>query len=234
MRSVRVRALPRVALGAVSLAVLAFQPRTLPAQADSPVEAAGAGGSAVDYRISAADTRIVILVYRAGVLARLGHNHVISTTEVEGAVHFDGAQGSGRFVLEVPVETLEVDNPQLRELQDETFDTEPSAANIAGTRDNMLGPQLLESAAYPTVTVRGAAEDLTRAAVTFQVKEHSTEEIVVPLEVTVTEPSIRITGTMELTHQELGLTPFSALGGALRVAEVMDVHFDIRAVRESD
>ncbi len=197
-----------------------------------PVRSQSAPGVA-DYRISAEQTQVVILVYRAGILARLGHHHVVSTTDIEGTVSLDTREGHASFVVRVPVDTLEVDNAELRQLEDEAFATEPSEADIEGTRENMLGRELLDAAQHPTLTVRGTADGTTSAVVTFEVKTHRTERTV-PLQVRVTEESIRITGALELTHEELGLTRFRALGGALRVAEAMDVRFTITALRDTE
>ena len=53
---------------------------------------------------------------------------------------------SGRADLYVPLDTLVVDEPALR--AEAGFDTQPSAADIAGTRRNML-EKVLEADRYP-------------------------------------------------------------------------------------
>jgi len=40
---------------------------------------------------------------------------------------------------------------------------------------------------------------------------------------------LRATGELKLSHAELGLEPFSALGGALSVADAFTVHYKITA-----
>jgi len=185
------------------------------------------------YRVSAEDSEVVIRVFRAGALARLGHNHVISANRVEGAVVVDGASARSSFVLRVPVEALEVDNPELRRHSGDDFAKEPSATDIEGTRDNMLGPRVLDATEYPIITVSGTTEgtSVSAANVRFEVKQNSAEKVV-PIAALVTDQSIQVSGELSLSHEELGLNPFSALVGAIRVAELMEVSFRISAVRE--
>ena len=87
---------------------------------------------------------LTIHVYRDGRLKRLGHNHVISSTQLSGLVDRDGAD------LFLAVATLAVDDPALREAAGARFDTTPKPADIEATRRNLLGPKLLD-AANPSV-----------------------------------------------------------------------------------
>lgn len=186
------------------------------------------------YRVSPEDSEVLIRVFRAGALARLGHNHVISANRIEGMVVVDRASTRSSFVLRVPVEALEVDNPELRRRSGDDFAREPSAADIEGTRDNMLGQRVLDASNYPVITINGTTEGTTSvstAIVRIEVKQNSVEKSV-PMEALVTDQSIEVTGEMSLSHEELGLTPFRALAGAIRVAELMEVSFQINAVRE--
>ena len=183
------------------------------------------------YRISAEETEVVIRVFRAGALSRFGHNHVISTNEIEGTITLEADGTNPSFILRIPVDALEVDNADLRRQAGDDFESVPSAADIAGTRDNMLGRRVLDAAEYPTLTVRGTTDGTENANVVFEVKQNAAERAV-PIEAQITDQSIRVSGALELSHEELGLRPFRALAGALRVAEIMEVSFDINAIRE--
>ena len=43
---------------------------------------------------------------------------------------------------------------------------------------------------------------------------------------------LSVSGSMSVAHADFGLTPFSAAGGLLRVAEDIDVVFDLVAIRK--
>lgn len=218
----------------VTLTLWVCHPQPLPAQTDPTITDGAPVETVRRYRVSAQDSEIVILVFRAGALARFGHNHVISAHQLEGTVAVDTELGRSSFTLEIPVEALEVDNPDHRRQAGDDFTSEPSPADIAGTRDNMLGPRLLDATEYPLITVSGTAAGTTEgtaATVRFDVKRGSVERRV-PLEALITDRSVSVTGTLELSHEELGLRPFRALGGALRVADLMEVRFEVNAVRD--
>jgi hypothetical protein len=117
-------------------------PATFPAQR---YLAAIARGEPV-FRIDAARSLVVIEVHRAGSLARLGHDHVVASHDVQGYV----APKQGLADLYVPLDRLFVDEPALR--AEAGFDTTPSEADIAATRENMLG-RVLEVERYPFALV---------------------------------------------------------------------------------
>lgn len=228
MRPKKMRTVTARATG-IALLFCCIQP--LPGQTDSATQG-GESTQPARYRLSAAQTEVVIRVFRAGALARFGHNHVISARRIEGTISLPAGGTQPSFVLRIPADGLVVDDPALRRQAGDGFASVPSAADIAGTRDNMLGRRVLDAAEFPTITVRGTADaDVTAANVTFEVKESAAEKVV-PIEAQVTDQSIRVTGALELSHEELGLRPFRALAGALRVAEIMEVSFDINAIRE--
>ena len=55
-----------------------------------------------------------MLVYRGGVMAAVGHNHVIVNRALQGWVRFDGALSGGGFFLTVPVSGFVVDESAAR------------------------------------------------------------------------------------------------------------------------
>ena len=183
------------------------------------------------------DSRIELRVDRAGPLARLGHRHVIITNAVHGAANFDPTDiTKAYFSAVLPVDTLQVDLPEERAAAGEGFNTVLDAAAIAGTREHMLSPVLLDAARFPEIGLR--LQQLTavdgtagtfRATVVFTVKgeEHALQ---VPVEVTPLPGGIYIaSGAWTVTHAELGLTPYSAVGGLLKVADSIEVRFRLVA-----
>lgn len=217
----------------VALAVLACQAPPLPAQTLPGADGAFDGPPLL-YRVSSEDTEILIRVFTAGPLSRFGHNHVIAAQGIEGTVALGADGAASRFVLRVPVRALEVDPPDRRRDAGEAFAAELTAADILATRGNMLGPQLLDAARYPVITVRGTtqgAAQFTAATVRFEIKQTAAQRRV-PIDAQVTDESIRVTGVVELSHDELGLRPFRTLAGALRVAQRMQLSFEIVALRE--
>src|SRR5436190_3668259 len=99
------------------------------------------------FRVDPAESLVVIEVRRSGSLARLGHDHVVASREVVGYV----APDEGRADLYVALARMQVDEPALR--AEAGFTTQPSEADIEGTRSNML-EKVLEADKFPFALVR--------------------------------------------------------------------------------
>lgn len=202
-----------------------------PAERIAP-EAAAAGGAR--YRIDPARSEVRILVYRAGPLARLGHNHVLVARDLEGEVWLPADPAQARFSLSFPVAALAVDEPAARREEGEEFASVPSAEDVAGTRRNLESPAVLDAARYPAirldgVAARGPAGLLARARVVVRGR---TSELEVPVEVAVTSGEIAVRGGFTVQQGTLGLEPFSVALGALRVRDDLAVRFRLVAARD--
>jgi hypothetical protein len=198
-------------------------------QVAPPVAAAG-----VHYRIDPARSEVRILAYRAGPLARFGHNHVLLVHALEGELWLPQDPAAARFRLSFPVAELAVDEPAARAAEGEEFASEPSPEDVAGTRGNLLGPALLDSAHYPRVRLDGAAARLPVGLVaraTFGVRDR-TLELEVPVEVAPAPGELVVRGGFTVLQSALGLTPFSVGLGALRVRDDLAVRFRLVAVAD--
>jgi polyisoprenoid-binding protein YceI len=237
-----VRAMTRVApLLALIVAVLCLGacrtvPNLHPPAAPPPAVAAPAAAS-VRYRVDAARSEVLILVYRDGRLATLGHNHVLAVRELSGEIVVAADVTQSSWQLDFPVAALSVDEPQLRAAQGADFQTTVDAAAITGTRDHMLGPLLLDAAHYPAIhlqseQVRSDADSL-RVSTRIVVRDHAAE-VELPVTLQTSPETLTASGEFDLTHAELGLTPYSVALGALRVADRMHVRYRLVAQREND
>jgi polyisoprenoid-binding protein YceI len=187
------------------------------------------------YRIDSASSDVRILVYRAGALARLGHNHVISARRLTGRVYLRRGLLKSSFDLTVPVDGLEVDDPEARAEEGEAFSSQPSQSDIRGTRRNLLGKRVLDAAEFPTVTLSGALGSVDPPSVQCTLSFRGRPvQLSVPVELEVRGPTLRVSGSFSLSHEQLGLEPFSVLLGAIKVADQLDLKFRIEARRQQD
>jgi polyisoprenoid-binding protein YceI len=201
------------------------------------VTAAGAAAGAVRYRIDSARSEVLILVYRDGRMASLGHNHVVAVRELSGEVVVATDLSQSSWQLDFPVGSLSVDEPQLRAAQGADFQTRLDDVATAGTRDHMLGPMLLDAARYPVIhlqsrQISGPADGLHVSA-HIVVRDHELQ-IDLPVALQRSPDELVASGEFDLTHAQLGLTPYSVALGALRVAERMHVRYRLVALRESE
>lgn len=166
---------------------------------------------------------VAIEVQRAGTLARLGHNHVVSSHHVQGYV----ASREERADLYIALNRLAVDEPGLR--AEAGFDTQPSADAVEGTRRNMLN-KVLEAQRFPFVLIHATRAHTASPALQVAITLHgATRTFDVPAQIETDKDSITVTGRMALNQTDFGIVPFSVLGGALQVRDRIDLRFRIVA-----
>lgn len=173
-------------------------------------------------------------VYKAGAFARIGHNHVISVPAPSGVVHLGDSIADSRVEIEISVLDLVVDDPALRGRYGEDFASEPSPDDIAGTRRNMLTEAVLNGEQFTRLTVIGTAPSGVGDGQTINLEIHLLGRVVnvtAPLDLHVADDEISASGEFRLTHEQLGMMPFSVMMGALQVANELDFSYRIRAVR---
>jgi polyisoprenoid-binding protein YceI len=189
------------------------------------------------YEVVAADSLLTILVYRGGALASVGHNHVIASHDLRGTLYVTPDPMRSSFELHVPVATLTVDEEALR-AQQASADFPPDVPESAkeGTRRNMLGEALLDAAESPEILLQAvrleqsAAPDPRTVMVRLQSTVRGQQRIfAVPVSYQIGEGAVMVSGTFPLRQSDLGLTPFSAMLGALQVQDEMRISLRIVA-----
>ena len=222
-------------------------PPTVPSAQPVPGTPAGARTEAplphlgTPFDVAPAESLLTILVFRAGVLASAGHNHVIASHTLSGAIYLAPDPAGVSFEFHLPVDSLTVDEGTLRAAEG-SADFPPDVPQSAkeGTRRNMLGSALLDAGAYPEIVLRalptsaaGGAGSLPQtgvlqARVQAEVRGQP-HTLSVPVRYERSGQSVTASGDFALTQSELGLTPFSAMLGALQVKDEMRVRFHIVA-----
>lgn len=218
---------------AVLLGACGQQPNTAAVDATAPP--AHRHAHAQVYRVDPQRSTIALRVYRDGPLARFGHNHAIAITGLAGIVYREKNPLESDFELSFPVARMSIDRPEDRAAAGAEFSGELSEFAIAGTRENMLGPKLLAADQYPeirlqSVALLGSPADLR---ITVKVTVRGIEsQMVIPAKAELGEREMVVSGKLTLSQTQLGLTPFSVLGGGLRVRDTIDAEYRLVAVRE--
>jgi polyisoprenoid-binding protein YceI len=176
--------------------------------------------------VSSTESLLTVLVFRGGPLARAGHNHVIASHEVTGVAFVPDDVTRASFEIRVPVQSLTVDEPELRAREDKEFSAEVPDSAREGTKRNMLSEPMLDADRYPEIVLTsaavGSAADGVLAFVNVSVRGRTTT-VSVPLKYEMQGDALRVQGELALKQTDLGLTPFSLFGGALRVEDEMRV-----------
>jgi hypothetical protein len=212
-------------------------PRPRPSAPPAPAPAPNQAGAALQalpppgpYQIDPSSSELRVLVYRAGPLANLGHNHVMVSRAVTGLVQVGSSVSTSSFAIEVPAESFVVDDIEARREEGSDFPGDIPEDAKSGTRRNMLSPAVLNAAEFPKIIVTGAAlsgtPDAFIASLTVNIAGHETS-ISAPCSLHGDSHTLTAAGAMELRQTAIGITPYSLLHGALQVQDAMQVKFRI-------
>lgn len=186
----------------------------------------------VHYTVDADRSEVEFLVYKAGTFAAFGHNHTVEARGFTGDVYLAPVFKDSIFSLKLPVKSFEVDRPEARAAAGADFTSKPTADDIKGTTEHMLGADCLDAESYPEVSIQSASlsGSESKAEMTLRITLHgSARDLKVPVSIVRDGDDLSASGDFELKQSEFGITPFSALGGALQVADVLKIHVMIAA-----
>lgn len=206
----------------------------LPREQSAPSESSRTGAQI--YTIDAQASDIHILVYRAGTLARLGHNHVISSKTLRGEVWLHQEFSASGFDVTLPVATLIIDDPKTRARHGEEFAAEVAQKDIDGTRRNLMRPEVLDGEQFPEIKlvaseVSGSIDAPSlKAQVTLK---GVTRELQIPVKLEIQQDRLIASGEFDLLQTEFGIKPFSIALGALQVRDELHVAYRLVAMRKS-
>jgi polyisoprenoid-binding protein YceI len=181
-------------------------------------------------------------VRAAGPLAPLGHAHVLRATKLEGELWLAEPLEHSRLQLRVPVESISVDDPQARAAAGGEFAQPLPEEARRGTREHLLGERQLDAVHFPQILLEAASLQVAQGdvaagegslALRVTLRDRSTV-LAVPVawEQGAGEQGTRVLrarGQFTLSQSALGIEPYSVGGGALRVADEVDVRFEIVA-----
>ncbi len=192
-------------------------------------QAAAGAVAGTTLHVDPNQSHVVIAVGKAGAFGFAGHVHEVRAPEVRGVVTFDvGDWQASTVSLEFAAGALQV-----------TGKGEPPA-DVPEVQRVMLSERVLDASRYPTVTFRSrrlSATSSTTASANLQIEgdltlHGVTRPVSVLARVTV-DPTGTVTarGAFSFKQSDFGIQPVTAAGGTIRVKDVLDVEFEIRAVR---
>lgn len=187
-----------------------------------------------EFRVDSDASWVRILAYPDGPLKRFGHHHVISHHGISGSVAVAPDPLESTFTLELTVADLDVDDPAMRALEGEDFEGEVPQKDIDGTKANMLGERLLNGEQFPSIQIQSTAingimPDVKIVVTVTVIGMEQTVEF--PANIELTDDSFVASGQLEITHGELGLAPFTAMGGAMSVRDLLVLKYEITGHR---
>ena len=217
----------------ISLAGCALPPRE-EAPPAAPVPAPAAKPAAPGEPWTVTRSQLDVRVWRDGTMQKLGHNHVITTGQLAGTIQLREPLSATSFELSVPLESLVVDDDAARARAGADFSAPVPQKDRDGTRRNMLGEKLLNAVLQPEM--RLASESLSGDAGQYEAQVRvalagSEHVVTAPFTVAIEGDRLEAKGTFHLTHEDLGLAPFTVALGVLKVRDDFEVDLTLEARR---
>jgi hypothetical protein len=212
--------------GPIEYAIKSNQPANFPT--DFYRQASQDNSSHV-YKIDSRASKVVVRVRRGGLMAKLGHDHIVASQQLQGFIYLDQTLGRCRADFFAPLATMEVDNLELRAAAG--MDTQPTAADIIATGQNML--KSLEVGDFPFAQLhsRDCGNALVDLLVQIDFSLHGVKRSqLLSVNVDQTKTSeLLISGEFSVLQSDYGIQPFSIMNGLIRVEDRLDIAFDLIA-----
>ena len=197
--------------------------------ADFPTDQYNTAGADNFYRVDAQKSQIQVMVRRGGLMAKLGHDHIVSSNQLQGFIQLDSTAGLCKAAFFVPLGLMEVDNQLLRDQAQ--MDTNPSATDIAGTKGNML--KSIEAKLFPFAQIRSSdcSNLLSGDRIAVELELHGvTQQRQLSLDwQQVNSKTLAANGSFSILQSDFGIAAFSIMNGLIRVEDRLDISFQLTA-----
>ncbi len=166
--------------------------------------------------------KITVNVYRDGVAARMGHNLVFEATKWSGKAEVDADHpAASRIELTI--------DPRSLEIIAATGGIKPLGDKDRADIKKNINDKILMTSRNPEITFRST--EVSGTGPDIKVKGDLTlagKSQPVNLNVRIDESSGRASGKTTIQQSSFGIKPFSALLGALKIKDSVDIRFDIK------
>lgn len=184
----------------------------------------------IRFQVDKVTSEIRMISYPEG---RFGHAHVVGGHIINGEIVLPEDHHQVWLKLEIDVEAMVVDQQSWRE--DERMKSHPGQQAVHGTRENLMSQAVLDVKNHPLIIIRVdnvIGPHWQNDALALITLVGKTRQVLVPVAVFEEENRLTIIGRAEIHQSDFGITPFSALGGIMRVDDKVLIRFRIQANAE--
>ena len=181
------------------------------------------------YKIDPDVSQVLVRAYRGGLMAGLGHDHIIASQDLQGYLRVHKKTGACRADFYAPLATLDVDNKTFREA--ENLDSTPSEKDIIGTKNNMLKSLEQEYVPFVKVQAKDCSPAFSGKSITLSMTLHGVTKNL-QLGVTfqrIQDNTMTVDGKFSILQSEFAIKPFSIMNGLIKVQDKLDLSYSITA-----
>ncbi|TNG01085.1 MAG: hypothetical protein EP297_02820 [Gammaproteobacteria bacterium] len=184
------------------------------------------------YKIDPGRSLLKIKVYRDGRLAKYGHNHIVSSNNINGLIYIDKVFSKSRIDSYISVNSLIVDDPVLRAEAGEDFSAHVTEQAITGTRTNMLSERVLNIRQYPYLFLSAVPKNTDKEypeLITSITIRDNRQTLIHSPKLKIDGEELSASGVFTIRQTGFGIEPFSVMLGALRVKDELTIEYQIKA-----
>ena len=189
-------------------------------------------GLSASFKVDPAQSSLVLQLFKDGVAARLGHDHVVHASVFSGIVAYDPRNPEASSLqVAVDVRSLIADDPGTR--RKFGLAGEPSASDRAEIDKAMKADGQLAAARFPSMSFTStgiARQPDGRFLVTGRLTIRGvTNEVKFPAQIGMEGAQLRGRAQLTLKQSRFGYPPYSALLGAIKNKDEVILHIDLVA-----
>jgi polyisoprenoid-binding protein YceI len=189
-------------------------------------------GLSASFKVDPAQSSLVLQLFKDGVAARLGHDHVVHASVFSGTVAYDPRNPEASSIqVAVEVGSLIADDPGTR--RKFGLAGEPSTSDRAEIDKAMKADGQLAAARFPSMTFTSTAiatQPDGRFLVTGRLTIRGvTNELTFPAQMSVEGAQLRGRAQLKFKQSSFGYPPYSALLGAIKNKDEVILHIDLVA-----
>ena len=184
------------------------------------------------YVVDNAKTKVYALAYKGGAASAVAHDHVVRAGDVSGSAMWDSANPSTSSIsVTVKATSLVPDEDSMRAYVG--LPNKLSEGQRNEIQEHIFAKYQLWTDTYNTVTFQSTG--VAPVGNQFQVTGNFTlrgvsKPIAVLMTITPDGNALHCTGRFKLNQSDYGYAPYSALLGALKVKDTVDIVLDFRLV----
>jgi len=184
------------------------------------------------FKVDPSQSSLILQVFKDGVAARLGHDHVVQAGAFSGTATYDPRNPDGASIrVEVEVRSLIADDPGTRRklgLSGELSARERAEIDAAMKADGQLAAARFPAVTFTSTTITQRADG--RYSVTGKLTIRGvTNEVRFPAEMTLEGADLRGRAQLPFKQRSFGYQPYSALLGAIKNKDDVVLHVDLVA-----
>jgi hypothetical protein len=187
--------------------------------------------------VHSGNTRIYVHVFKS---TALGHEHAVAGMVKEGEIHLGATQNAGHVVADLT--SFLADPAYARKLIGLPGETDPDTQKQVNA--NMLGKEVLDVLQFPTASARldsarllqeRSNNGLPQYLLEGELSLHGvTKKMSVVAEALEQNGWVRLRGHVSLKQSEFGMQPYTAMLGAIGVADQLELYGEAYIVKDCE